>query len=119
MPLLHAVAAVNDGNDPSLESCSLMAALVAVNTLNDHDVSIHDSDQINHHVTQRVYITHSYDYLNQCTFAHGTNTTYYTGYRRYCNYGGWFGWPTLTFTQKIYIFNTQYTWISIIINGYA
>jgi len=40
MPLLHAVAAVNDGNDPSLESCSSMAALVAVNTLNDNDVSL-------------------------------------------------------------------------------
>ena len=63
MPLLHAVAAVNDGNDPSLESCSLMAALVAANTLNDHDVSLHDSDQIYQHVTQGVYITHSCDYF--------------------------------------------------------
>ena len=45
--------------DLSLESYtySLMAAVV--NTLNNHDVSLNRSDQINQHVTQWVFITHS------------------------------------------------------------
>ena len=82
---LIALAATNDDNDPSLESYSLMAAFVVVNTLNGHDLSLNDSGGIGRHVTQRVYITHSCENFHLCPFSHGTNTTYFTGYRHYCN----------------------------------
>ena len=40
-PFLIAAAAATDTNDPSLGAYSLMAALVVVNTVNGHDVSLH------------------------------------------------------------------------------
>ena len=62
-PFLIAAAAATDTNDPSLDAYSLMAALVVVNTVNGHDVSLHGSGRIGRHDTRRVYNTHSYDYF--------------------------------------------------------
>ena len=115
------LAATNDVNDPSLESCSLMAARVVVNMLNGHDMSLNDSGGIGRHVTQRVYITHSCENFHLCPFSHSTHIPYSTGYRRNCNYGGWFCWPTHTFIQKInnfscprYMYFHHYEWLCLV-----
>ena len=63
------LAATNDDNEHFLESCSLMAACVIVNTLNSHDLSLNDSGGIGRHVTQRVYITHSCENFHLCPFS--------------------------------------------------
>ena len=97
MPLTTAAA---DANGPSLEPCSLVAALVVVNTVNGHDVSLNGSGRIGRHPPKECIILIPMTTSINDPLQTSTNTTYTTASCRYFVMKGQFGCPTPLFMYK-------------------